>query len=80
LPGTYPYAVAFGGRASTAVKFDPLIAPYFVAASFDSTTVELTEKHGITESQTAMGILLVAMAFHGRATKSIWEFIGLQLE
>lgn len=47
--------------------------------SFNGTTVELGEKLGINEGRTGMGILLRVTAFHGRAPKSIWEFIGLQL-
>ncbi|KVF72343.1 hypothetical protein WJ17_03685 [Burkholderia vietnamiensis] len=55
------------------------VAPDKFFIKFDGTTVELGERLGINEGVTGQGIILAVGAYHGRAPKSLWEWVSQKL-
>lgn len=43
---------------------------------FEGTSNELSEKLGVADGSTGTAIILLVTAYHGRAPKSIWEWVA----
>jgi hypothetical protein len=55
------------------------VAPDKFFVNFPGTSVDLSGKLGIADGSTGTGIVLLVTSYHGRAPKSIWEWVNLKL-
>jgi hypothetical protein len=55
------------------------VAPDKFFVNFEGTSVDLSGKLGLADGSTGTGIVLLVTSYHGRAPKSIWEWINLKL-
>ncbi|MFL9892429.1 hypothetical protein [Paraburkholderia sp. RL17-381-BIF-C] len=46
--------------------------------NFAGTSTDLSQKLGIAEGATGNGIVLLVTSYHGRAPKSVWEWVNLK--
>lgn len=76
---TNPTKIADAAKnAVPASDFHEVAADKFFV-NFAGTSTDLSQKLGIAEGTTGNGIVLLVSSYHGRAPKSIWEWVNLKL-